>query len=290
MGSGKLRARADICKENRSVFLLPLLAAFTLEASGLELTAADIAWVARGDFCEPETVVALPDTTLLVSNVCDFRQAGNGYLTLLDVNGQVLDWRVVDGLDAPLGMVMHDSLLHVVDNNSLKIFSWPDYRLVQKIVLDTLVANDIAVAPDGSIFISDTAGHQVMRIGTGGRQSPFPGPGQFPGANGMAVQDGFLYVGGERLWRVSLADQTVDILGPDWLVDIDGIEFERDGTLQLTPVGGPLIRYRNGDIIEILGGEGISSANHGYDAGSGLALIPTGFDNTVVAVRVSEHQ
>jgi len=34
----------------------------------------------------------------------------------------------------------------------------------------------------------------------------------------------------------------------------------------------------------------VSSANHGYAPSLGLALIPTGFDNTVIAIRVKALQ
>ncbi len=66
----------------------------------------------------------------------------------------------------------------------------------------------------------------------------------------------------------------------------NGIEFEADGLLQVTPVGGPLIRYRTKDDVEVIVGNGISSANHGYSQALNLALIPTGFDNAVIAIRV----
>ncbi|MEM1263484.1 MAG: hypothetical protein AAGH76_13870, partial [Pseudomonadota bacterium] len=55
-------------------------------------TSAVIAWITHGEFCEPETVLPLPDDTLLVSNVCDFGTAGNGYLTLLDGDGDSINW------------------------------------------------------------------------------------------------------------------------------------------------------------------------------------------------------
>lgn len=60
--------------------------------------------------------------------------------------------------------------------------------------------------------------------------------------------------------------------------------MEADGTLQITPVAGPLIRLDTD--IQVIGGDGISSANHGYAANLNLVLIPTGFDNTVVAIRL----
>jgi hypothetical protein len=267
--------------------ILPVLAAAAIAAGAPQPAQAEIAWIAGGAFCEPETVLPLPDDTLLVSNVCDFRKTGNGFLTLLSADGEPLDWRIVENLDAPLGMALHGGRLFVVDNNRLRIFAWPGYEVLEVIDLQTSVANDIAVAPDGRVYISDTAGGKVVEIGVDGTQSMLTAEARFPGANGLGIQGGCLYVGGERLWRVDLRSRAVQIVGPSWLADIDGIEFEADGTLQATPVGGPLVRYWSDDRFEILGGEGVSSANHGYSARSGLALIPTGFDNQVIAIRVT---
>jgi hypothetical protein len=249
---------------------------------------ADIAWVASGAFCEPETVLPLPDDTLLVSNVCGFQEPGTGFLTLLDADGGVIEWRIVAGLDAPTGMALRDDRLFIVDKNCVKVFTWPEYELLETIDLDTEVANDIAVSRDGTIYVSDTAGDKAIEIGKDRRQSVLTGKSQFQGANGIHVNGDTLYIGGSRLWRVDLKDHSVTTIGPEWLTDIDGIEMERNGTLQLTPVAGPLVRFCNNDRVEILGGEGISSANHGYAANLGLALIPTGFDNTVIAVRINE--
>ena len=72
--------------------------------------------------------------------------------------------------------------------------------------------------------------------------------------------------------------QAVEVVGPPWLADIDGIGLEADGTLQAT--SGSETEF------EILGGAAISSANHGFSRELGLALIPTGFDNQVIVVRV----
>jgi len=94
-------------------------------------------------------------------------------------------------------------------------------------------------------------------------------------------------VGGEQLWRISLDDSKVELAAPEWVADIDGIEFEPDGSMQITPVAGPLIRFPKQGEIQVLAAAGVSSANHGYASNLGLALIPTGFDNTVIAIRIS---
>lgn len=247
---------------------------------------ADIAWIAEGGFCEPETVLPLPDDTLLVTNVCDFRMDANGFLTLLDKQGSAIDWRVVQGLDAPLGMALVGGRLYVVDNNRVKVFAWPGYRPLETIEIETAVANDIAVAADGRFWVTDTARGQVIKRTAEGELSVFRENISFKGANGIALHGQRLFVGGERLWRVDLENGAVTTVGPEWLRDIDGIEFEADGTLQVTPVGGPLVRIRADGSIDVLGGDGVSSANHGYAPRLGLALIPTGFDNTVIAIRL----
>jgi hypothetical protein len=269
--------------------LLSLFASAALTASAPDPAAADIAWITSGGFCEPETVLPLPDDTLLVSNVCDFGKAGNGFLSLLDANGEVLDWRILNDLDSPLGMALSGDRLYVIDNNQLKLFHWPSYEPLETIDLEAIVANDVAVAGDNTVFVSDTAGNRVIVIGPDGTQSVLLGEPGFPKANGMAINGDYLYVGGERLWRVSLPDRTVTTIGPAWLNDIDGIEFEAGGTLQITPVGGSLVRLCGNGRVEIHAGDGISSANHGYAPRRRLALIPTGFDNSVIAIRVPDN-
>lgn len=251
--------------------------------------AAEIAWTADGGFCEPETVLPLPDDTLLVSNVCGYRELGTGFLTLLDAHGQAINWRRVKRLDSPLGMALSGDRLHVVDNNRVRVFRWPGFEILETIEIETFAANDIAAAPDGTIYVTDSAKHQVVQRLPDGTQSILGAESQFRNANGLELYENSLYVGGERLWRIDLESGSVDTIGPDWLTDIDGIEFESAETLQLTPVGGPLIRYRSDEDIEIVAGQGISSANHGYSSALELALIPTGYDNTVIAIRIPQY-
>ncbi len=269
-----------------AIVMLGGVACIALDAARPPPLQANIVWVARGEFCEPETVLPLPDNTLLVSNVCGFGEPGSGFLTLLDLNGRTLDWRIVDGLDAPLGMALNGDQLHVVDNNRVLIFRWPDYELLETVSLGTSVANDVAVAPDGTFYVTDTARHEVIRRSPDGARSVLTGEARFQNANGIELDGERLYVGGARLWRVDLRNDSVKVIGPPWLADIDGIEFEMDGTIQITPVAGPLIRYRSNKNVEVLSGEGVSSANHGYTANSHMALIPTGFDNTVIAIQL----
>lgn len=254
---------------------------------GPEPEQADIAWIAKGEFCEPETVIELPDSTLLVSNVCGYNDLGTGFLSLLDADGQILDWRAVDGLDSPLGMALLADTLYVVDRNRVRRFLWPGFEVIDVVDLDSRVANDIAVDETGRMLVTDTAQGVLFAVSADGVGSILPdAPVAFNGANGIALDETQLLVGGERLWRVDRRTGKGSTLGAEWLTDIDGIEIEADGTIQVTPVGGPLVRLFRDGSWSVLGGDGVSSANHGWAPQSGLALIPTGYDNTVIAIRV----
>ena len=66
----------------------------------------NVAWAADGKYCELETVLALPDDALLVSNIRGFESTGDRSLSLLDARGNAIDWRVINELDAVLGMAL----------------------------------------------------------------------------------------------------------------------------------------------------------------------------------------
>ena len=199
------------------------------------------------------------------------------------------DLVIVDlGLPDIDGMALVRDRLYVIDTNRLVILAWPGYALQESIDLETSVANDVAVTESGVAYVTDTAKGQVIQRDPDGTQSVLTGEARFAGANGIALDGERLLVGGERLWRVTLESGSVETIGPEWLADIDGIEVEADGTLQITPVGGTLMRYRDENTIEIFEGDGISSANHGYAPRLDLALIPTGFDNTVIAIDLGD--
>ena len=156
--------------------LLPSLTAVALAAAGPAQLDADIAWVASGKFCEPETVLPLPDDTLLVSNVCGFGEPGSGFLTLLDADGQTLNWHIVARLDAPLGMALHDGRLYTVTAEQrlairpveVKLMQ-PEYAVITGGVSggERVVVSDLLPAIDGMLLQTvddDTVQQRLQRL------------------------------------------------------------------------------------------------------------------------------
>lgn len=245
-------------------------------------------WTHSDALCEPETALVLADGKILLSNVCGFATPATGYLSRLDHEGRLLEARFIDHLDSPLGMALHEQLLLVVDSNTVRCFELDTKTPCGQVALPSKVANDIAVASDGRVFVTDTAGGKVYHYTRGVDEVPIALAQEFAGANGIAVDGETLWVGGERLWQYSLETGVRETVGPDWLGDIDGIELEAGGAVQVTPVDGPVVRLNDGQVESVRGVQGAGSANHGYSPHTGQAIIPTGFDNRVVAFEMPQ--
>ena len=107
----------------------------------------------------PECVYYDKETeTLFVSNVnggtSDFD--GNGYVSQYDINGKILNEKLVDKLNAPKGIYIKEGLMHITDINRLVFFDLRKQGRDTVITLeDSESLNDVVVDETGKIFISD---------------------------------------------------------------------------------------------------------------------------------------
>ncbi|MFH9354174.1 hypothetical protein [Kitasatospora sp. NPDC017646] len=106
------------------------------------------------------------------------------------------------------------------------------------------LANDIAVAPDGTAYVTDSFAPIVYRVGPDGTGSVLlrderlaPAPGAY-GLNGIAYRDGRLVLGkwdDGTLWQIPLRDpaavRRVEIADGGALLHLDGIFARPDGTI-----------------------------------------------------------
>ncbi len=270
------------------VLVLPLLSAAE------EVRWHELAWELKDGLCEPETVIHEPGANLLlVSNICGYRQPGTGYLSRVSLDGAMIDARWLEGLDAPAGMALRNGKLYVADRHVVRVVDAATGRIERRIAPQPQpgALNDIAVDRDGAIYLSDSARHQVIRIDSSG-SSVFPPDTLFKYANGLHISDRQLLVGGWRLWSVHLQGhesqrREVRDISVSGLRDIDGIEATPDGRLIVSIVGGAVWYLPNAGAAVIWNAPGLSSTNHAYLPERRLVIVPTGFDNTLLAFRVN---
>lgn len=247
-----------------------------------------VKWVLSEGLCEPETVIH--DTvldTLIVSNICGFKKNGEGYLSTLTRDGAMKTARWIDTLDAPAGMAILDRTLYVTDLDKVQVINLDRGEIVSTLgsFADAKAFNDLAVTPDGTIYVSDSARHKVIKI-QDGIPTPFPNDTtEFKYANGMHLDENRLYIGGDRLWVIDLQSMHVEPIDVQGLSDIDGIETDGHGGLTASIVGGDVWHLPKEGVPAVWTARGVSSTNHAYLPDNDFVIIPTGYDNTVIAFQ-----
>jgi sugar lactone lactonase YvrE len=86
----------------------------------------------------------------------------NGFISRMRPDGTLLDARWIAGgvngatLDAPKGLAIHGDTLAVADIGSVHLFDRRTGTPLGSVALPGVVMNDLAYAPDGSLWITDT--------------------------------------------------------------------------------------------------------------------------------------
>jgi sugar lactone lactonase YvrE len=261
-------------------------------------------WRLEG-FATPESVVHDPARGLLyVSNVAGepLERNGEGFLSIVSPEGEMLRREWVTGLNAPKGLAMHGATLYVSDLDRLVaidvetgevVGSWP--------VEGVQFLNDPAVTEDGRVFVTDMGRHAIYALeddaitvwledealqhpnglrADGGRLVVAPW--------GQDMQEDFTTRVGGHLLTVDLATRQIAPLGSGEPVgNLDGLEPDGEGNWLVTDwIAGGLLRIRpDGSYEEVLDLP-MGSADHHFIVGERLAIVPLMMDDVVVAYRL----
>ncbi len=250
-------------------------------------------WAADGLKVPESVLYDAARSVLYVSciNGAPTEKNGQGFIAQLSPAGELLAPRWATGINAPKGMGLSgDTLyvtdidrLHAVDVSSGKIRSTVDAPQARFL-------NDIAVGPSGRVFVSDMVTGQVFVL-QGGALAPFADLRALKGANGMLLHRGQLLVGtATGIARVDLetggATRHVAVEGFGM---IDGLRTYADDAWVISNWQGRTQLVRADGSVQLLldtTAQKIQAADLEYVAASKTLLIPTFFDNRVVAYRL----
>jgi hypothetical protein len=127
--------------------------------------AADVKIVAGVGFNQPENLVYDPLADVyLVSNMGggDTAHDNNGFISRVAPDGRVLTLRWIAGgqhgaeLDAPKGLAIRGDTLAVADLGAVRFFDRRTGAPLFSVKVPGVIMNDVAFAPDGSLWITDT--------------------------------------------------------------------------------------------------------------------------------------
>jgi sugar lactone lactonase YvrE len=152
-------------------------------------------WRTTG-FSTPES--ALFDSAnnrIIVSNIVgDAMQAdGNGTLSTVAPDGTVIEAEWVTGLDSPKGSAIGGDKLYVADLTKLRIVDLASGEYETVDVPGSVFLNDVTVAEDGTVYVTDTFGNSIYSY-KDGTAALFVQDAALDGPNGILAVGPILYI------------------------------------------------------------------------------------------------
>ncbi|HUU67295.1 MAG TPA: hypothetical protein VMW57_08460 [Methyloceanibacter sp.] len=262
-------------------------------------------WEAKG-LAQPESVVYDPVTDVFyVSNIngAVMQKDGNGFITRIKPDGTILERVWLKGLNAPTGMALRDRTLYVADVDELVEVNAAAGRVAKRHkAKGAIFLNDVAIAEDGTVYVSDTPMNTIWRLNDG-MFEPWLANDDLNGPNGLLVQGDKLIVAsfgrmpgqGQKqehagLLAVNLEDQTIENLGQGEPVgNLDGLEPLAPGIYLVTDwAAGALYQIDAKGKVDRLIDLNQGSADLTFFPPTKTVLIPMMLDNTLAAYRLSE--
>jgi sugar lactone lactonase YvrE len=283
-------------------FLFGLIVSLVIFCTEAE-AAPKLLWETKG-LAQPESVVVDPATgAIYVSNIVGavMQKDGNGFIAKLNGDGKVVTRQWVKGLDSPTGLALHDRTLYVADVDQLVEINAASGEIVKRYpAKGATFLNDVAIDPDGTVYVSDTPSNTIWRLKDGSFE-PWIADDKLNGPNGLLVQGDMLVVAslgkipgvGQKqelagLSLISLKDQSVTKLGDGRPIgNLDGLELLQPGVYLVTDwAAGALYRVDAKGKAQQLIDLNQGSADLTYLPDKKIVLIPMMLDNTLVAYRL----
>jgi hypothetical protein len=250
-----------------------------LMASTGAVSAAE-AWRTSG-FDVPESVVFDADNSrLIVSNIVgEATEAdGNGTLSLVSLDGEIIDADWVTGLDAPKGSAIAGGKLYVADLTNLRIVDLASGAMETLAIEGATFLNDVTADNEGTIYVTDTFANRVYAV-AGNEASLFVEDAALGSPNGILADGDSLITAGfgtlaEKpedmvpggLMRIDIATKAVTAIeGAEKFGFLDGIVRIGDAYVVSDFFGGTIYRVTPGSAPETVATLAMGAADIGSD-------------------------
>ncbi len=234
---------------------------------------------------------------IYVSNVNSIKSSNpwvdnNGYISKLNIKGDVLKLKWVGKLQAPKGLAIYKNYLFVSDLNQVVKIDIANGKIVNRFLAPKGInkLNDITCSPiKKACFVSDSGTKKVFEVSVDGKFKLIYDREKSSNAeqNGLFLDGNFLIMQGEvgKLKSLNLNTKKVSIISNNLGIAIDGItKYKNRGYLVSTWSGGVYFINKTGDSKKILGDK-FNTADISYSNVLDLLLVPN-FSHNIIAYRV----
>ena len=253
-------------------------------------------WETDTIFTTVESVVFYkPQNLLFASNINGdpTKKDGNGFLSKVTTKGKVVELHWITGLNAPKGMGIYGNRLYVTDIDELVEIDIDKNKIIRRYpVMGAGFLSDIVINRHGTVFFTDSDTDKIHQfkdnmISTWVENADLNGP------NGLFVTDRHLLItsmASSDLRSINLVSGKIKTV-TDNIGAAHGIMATGKGDYIISNWQGELYHLQaDGTKIKILDTKrhNINAADIEYIKEEKLLLVPTFFDNRIMAYRL--HQ
>jgi hypothetical protein len=237
---------------------------------------------------------------------------GNGYISRLSPDGKVVAEKWATGVNAPKGLRSARGVLYAADIDQVVGFDIASGKEVSRVpIAGAQFLNDLATAPDGTIYVSDSAALKIFEVRNGKAVVFVEGADVVEQPNGLLVDGGRLILGtigpapvpggapggaargpapSGHLYAFDRTSKQRTLVTSQPVGGIDGIELDGSGGLLVTDViGQRLLRVSKAGDVTVLAKFTAGGADFGYVPARKLAVVPFLFGNSVAAYDLTAH-
>jgi sugar lactone lactonase YvrE len=251
-------------------------------------------WQSERVFKTPESVNYYEKANcLFISNINGnpSEKDGNGFISKVTVDGNILNLRWVKGLNAPKGLAIYKETMVVADIDSIVIINILKGKVIKKVLIpDATFLNDVAVDDKGIFYISDSSVKSGKIYGFNGKKIyAWLSGAKVKSPNGLFVKGNFLFFGSwkdKTIYKVNIKTRKQEKLA-FVNMGVDGLKMIKNNCFFISDWLGHVAKVcgDRADILLDTTREKINAADLEYIKDKNLLIIPTFFDDRCVAYK-----
>lgn len=204
----------------------------------------------------PESVIASSDSSFLyVSNVngAGTDKDGDGYISIVSLDGKIIEKKWAMGLDAPKGLAILNNILYIADIDQLVLIDTKTAELISRIpVPEAKFLNDVARVDD-TILVSDSATATIHQFHEG-KLSVWMQDSRLNGVNGIQQSGNDVLITtmeSGSLYKANKSNKRLSKVAGD-MKNADGIGILKDGSYFISSWPGKLYHIDDKGVVNIV--------------------------------------